>query len=226
MIARVAPLFLLIFLSMFAVRAHAADKPPPVPWEITGTSSIADVPESRAGYRIERRVFEKKSHVLVRTGFSYLSRGDFYTSPGIGLDATYYPAEIIGLDLFSGTVFFSQLTDSAQELRRTTGLLPDSQKPIVRLSGGARIAFAYGKLFVEALDTVVHIDANVALHLGALVTDKGPNFGGDVGLSLQAVGYGRFILWLEGSWFVSYEKRTSSSIASGPLTTIGVGVLF
>jgi hypothetical protein len=183
------------------------------------------VPETRAGYRIERRAFEKKNHFALRTGFAYLSRGDFYTSPGIGLDAAFYPAEVVGLEL-SNTLFFSQLTDSATELRRTTGLLPDSQKPIARITVGPRMAFAYGKIFVEALDTVVHMDASLSFHLGALVTDKGPNFGGDVGVSFQAAAFKRLIVWLEGSWFVSYEKRSNSSIASGPLTTIGIGVLW
>jgi hypothetical protein len=208
----------------FARPARAASSP--MPWETTGTSSVADVPDAGTGYRVERRAFQKKQHLVFRSGFSYLARGDFYANPGIGVDVAYYPEEALGIDIFSGTFFFSSLTSAAAEVRRDTGLLPDSQKPIARITTGARLAFAYGKLFMEAFDTVIHLDASFALHVGALVTDQAPNLGGDLGLALQIAAYSRFIVWTEGAYFLSYERRTTSSFASGLLVTIGVGLVF
>jgi hypothetical protein len=226
-IARLAvllPIAPLLALASIA-RGEGSAPVPPVASEATGTSSIAAIPEAGAGYRVEPRAFRKKQSLLVRGAFTYLSRGDFWASPGVGLDLAYYPDEALGVDLVSATLFFSELTSSAATLRRETGLLPDSQKPIARLTTGGRVTLAYGKLFVEALDTVIHMDANLALHGGVLITDKAPNLGGDVDLALQAAAFSHLIVWIQAGWFLSYERRTTSALASGLLTAIGVGVL-
>lgn len=197
----------------------------PVPWEITGTSSIAALPGSPPGYRVERRLFQKKERVVLRTGFAYLARSDFYTNPGLGIDLAWYPDEALGIDIVSSTIFFSDLSSAATALRRSTGLLPDSQKPIARITSGVRLAFAYGKLFIESLDTVVHLDASVPIHAGFLVTDRAPNLAGDIGLAVQA-SVGRHVLaWVDVAWLASFERRSNSRFASGPLATIGLGLL-
>jgi hypothetical protein len=202
-----------------------AEGPPDesVPWEVTGTST-APISGDEPGGRIELRVFQKEGHVIVRAGFNYLARADFYTNPGVSLDVAWYPWEFLDFEL-SGTGYFSQLTGTAAALRKTTGLVPDSQKPLARAMGGARFAFAYGKLLIEALDTVVHADAGVSLHLGVLITDEAVNFGGDVSLGVQVVALERLLFWVEGGWLASYEKRSSSRFASGLSTSIGIGVL-
>lgn len=213
--------FLLVFLLLLAAPSAASAEG--VPWEITGTSSAA-VPASESPGRVELRLFTKADHVIVRTGFSYLSRSDFYVNPGVSLDVAWYPWEFLAFEL-SGTGFFSQLSSTAEALRKSTGLLPDSQKPLVRAMGGARFAFAYGKLLIEELDTVVHVDASVAAHVGLLVTDEAPNFGGDVGLGIQVRAFERLLVWIEGTVLVTYERRSTSSVASGPQGTIGLGLL-
>jgi hypothetical protein len=190
---------------------------------ITGTSTAPVGGEDPSG-RIELRVFQKEGHVIVRAGFTYLARADFYTNPGVSLDVAWYPWEFLDFEL-SGSAYFAQLTSTAEALRETTGLLPDSQKPIARAMGGARFAFAYGKLLIEALDTVVHADAGVSLHLGVLITNEAVNFGGDLLLGVQVVALERLLIWVEGGWLASYERRSTSSFASGLATSIGIGLL-
>lgn len=211
-----------------ALGAKPAPKAPPIPpapgWEITGTSSVA-LPEPSVTQRVEQRIFGKTGGVVGRAGFSYLSRGDFYNHPGISAELSYYPIEWIGVDLVT-TVFFSHLNATAEALRRSTGLLPDSQKPIVRVAAGGRLAFAYGKLLIESLGTVLHFDANLALHLGALKTDTAFNPALDLGLGLQIRAYQRLLVFTDLGWMISYESRTNTNFASGPMGTLGVGLLF
>lgn len=221
--ARTSTLAALIGLIGVLVSSTVDAAPEPVSWGLTTTSSAASEPET--AYRVERRFFEKTDHVIVRTGFSYLSRGDFYTNPGVALDVSWYPLEFVAFDVVSSTIFFSQLNSTAAELRRNFGILPDSQQPYARVTTGGRFAFAYGKILVEELGAVVHLDASIGLHLGALITDEAPNFGGDVGLSFQAAVLERFVVWFDFSWFASFEQRTSTNIAAGPMATIGLGLV-
>ena len=211
-------------LAAVPAEAWAEGPPPPVPWEITGTST-APVAEPAVAYRVERRFFEKTERFVVKSGFSYLSRGDFYENPGISLDFSWYPLEFVAIDFVSATMFFSQLGSTATSLRETFGILPDSQKPLARITAGGRFAFAYGKVLIEEVGAVVHLDASIGLHLGALVTEDAVNFGGDIGLAFQAAVFSRFLVWLDVSWFGSHEARTSSSFSSGPIGTIGVGLV-
>lgn len=177
-------------------------------------------------HRVEARRFQKSGHLIARAGFSYLSRGDYYTNPGISVEASYYPVEMLALDVVSATVFFSQLGTTAEALRKATGLLPDAQRPRVRLMSGARFAFAYGKLLIEEADVVIHLDANLTAHVGALITEQTINAGGDFGLAFQALAAERILFSLEASYLISYEQRSASSIAAGPMGTIGFGLLF
>jgi hypothetical protein len=207
-------------------RAQDGVPPAPPPWEITGTSSITAIVEPAPQHRLEYRRFQKNGRLLARAGFSYLSRGDYYTNPGITVEASYYPAEMVALDVVSATVFFSQLGATADALRRQTGLLPDAQRPRFRLMSGARFAFAYGKLLIEELDAVIHLDANITAHVGGLFTDQTLNAAGDLGLAFQALVADRMVLAVEATYFISYEQRSASSVASGPMGTIALGFLF
>lgn len=210
-------------VAALALAQTPAAEPPAVPWAITGTSSTASIPVLPLAGRVENRFFRKEDRWVPRAGASYLSRGDLRVNPGLALELTWYPQESIGIDLVSATLFASSLSSTAEALRRSTGLLPDSQKPLARIGTGARWAFAYGKLLVEDAEVVVHADASTFAHLGVLVTDEAVNAAGDVGLAFQ-VGIGaRFLLWLDASWLLSYERRSTSSFASGPAASLGVG---
>lgn len=213
----------LFVLAVSSAIPDAAAAAIPEPWAVTGTSTVGAVPVPPVDHTVEQRLFRKDGRLIARAGFTYLSRGDFYRSPGIALDATWNASEQLGIDVVSSTLFLSHLTATAAQLRRTTGLLPDSQKPVLRLATGGRWSFAYGKVLVEALDRVVHFDASATAHAGVLFTNETVNPGGDLGLALQARAHDRVLVWIEAAWFLSYEARTSSSVASGPMATIGMG---
>jgi hypothetical protein len=144
----------------------------------------------------------------------------------VSLDVTFHPFETLGLDLISATGFFSKLGSTAAALRTTTGLLPDSQRPYARVASGARYAFAYGKLLVESIDLVVHMDASLSAHLGVFVTDRAANPGGDLGLTLQALVGARTLIFLDARFWVGYEDRETTALAGGPMATVGAGYLF
>jgi hypothetical protein len=44
-------------------------------------------------------------------------------------------------------------------------------------------------------------------------------------LGVQVVAFERLLIFVEGGWLASYEKRSTSSFASGLATTIGIGLL-
>ena len=202
-----------------------------MPWDLTGTSSTADVPRAAVTHRVDRRLLVKQERIIVRAGASYLSRGDLRTNPGASLDIAWYPLEILAAEI-SASAYASSLNQTATALRKSTGLLPDSQKPLARVGLGGRVSFAYGKLLVESLDTVVHVDANAFLHAGVMITDEAVNFASDLGLGMH-VGFGRgqgdlldrLLVWFEAGWIIGYENRSASKVASGPTATGGIGVI-
>lgn len=174
--------------------------------------------------RVEARRFPHDGRVFVRTGFAWWSRDDLRTNPGLTAEGTWYVTETIGLDLLSTTVYFSQLAESAAVLRRQTGLLPDSQKPLVRAMTGLRWGFAYGKILLEDAGVVLHLDASLRAHAGVVITDGAVNPGGDLGLAVQVRVHDRVLVWLDGSWLATYEERKASALASGLQLGTGVGL--
>lgn len=215
----------LVLALLTAPTARAAEaEPPAAAFDTTGTSTTTEPPRGVIR-RVEHRLFAKSDHLILRTGFSYLSRADFYASPGVTASATWYLDEWLGLDLLSATFFFSERTEAAAAVERETGYVPDSQRPILRATAGARFAFAYGKLLLEALDSVVHLDASAFAHAGVLVTDEAPNLGGDLGLSVQLRAREVVLVFAEIGWLGSYEDRRNTSFASGLLAAFGLGVV-
>ncbi len=213
---------LLLILGGILLAIPAYAQPQTVPWTLTGTSS-APFSEAPPIHRVENRLFSKEGRFHARLGFSYFSRGDFYRNPGLAGEVSWYPLEQVGIDL-AATGFFSSLGGAATTLRRTTGLLPDAQQPVLRLVTGPRFSFAYGKVLLESLDLVAHFDFSTALHLGVLLTDQKINPGGELSLAFQ-LGLGpRLLAWLEAGWFGSYEKRTMTSFSGGVFGTLGLGV--
>jgi hypothetical protein len=231
----------MLSLALLALLVGAPDAPDP--FALTGTSTHAVPVEPGPSQRVERRRFVKADALVARLGASYLSRGDLRVNPGLSAELGWYPREWLGLDFVSGTVFFSSLGVTADALRRSTGLLPDSQKPLVRIATGARLSLAYGKLLVEPLDAVVHLDLAGVAHVGVLITDAAVNPTGDLGLAFQvsfarrvpskwlrgggepgAAAWERLAVWAELSWLGGYEARSQSSIASGPMASLGLGV--
>jgi hypothetical protein len=196
---------------------------PPVT-AVAQVETSSQTPDGTPYARVEARRFVHDGQVFVRAGFAWWSRDDLRVNPGVTVEGTWYLSETIGLDLASVTVFFSQLASAADALRRQTGLLPDSEKPLVRAMVGARWGFAYGKWLIEDLGVVVHADAAARVHAGLVITDAAVNPGGDLGLTLQLRVGERGLLWLDGGWLASYEDREATSLASGLLVNAGLGL--
>lgn len=210
-----------LVLAVLGAAPATAAPPPPVPWTTTGT--VAARPDEPPAERVERRRFSKANRLLLRAGFSYLSRGDYYANPGVSLEGGWYPFEFLGVDVVSATVFFPSLGSAATALREQTGLLPDSQRLRARITTGGRFSFAYGKALVELLGTVVHFDASLALHGGVMLTEDAVNFVGDTGLGVQVMAYEGLLIWAEASVVFGYEDRVATDLMGGVMGTLGVG---
>lgn len=172
---------------------------------------------------VERRRFSKGGRVLLKVGAAYLAREDFWISPGVAAEGSYHFDETWGLDL-SVTAYASTLDAAARQLRVEQGLLPDAQQPILRAVVGPRWAFAYGKVLLEALGTVVHFDAALSARLGVMVTNETVNPGGEINLAVQAWVEPAFLIWGEGGAWVGYEDRNTSVLSGGPRGVLGFGV--
>lgn len=214
----------LLFVSLHAAEARAEDAPD---GGLARTSTAAlPVPDPGPDWTVESRIFEKAGHLHLQVGGDYLAREDFWMSPGIGIGATYYPWETVGLEL-AGTLYLSTLEASAERLRREFGVLPDAQQPMARLVVGARWAFAYGKLALEPFPgAVVHFDIGAAVRVGGLVTNRNFNPGGEIALFGEAAFGSWFLLWGEVAGWLSYEERVASELHFGPRGGLGVGARF
>lgn len=209
----------LLAASSAAEAAPAGDPPRTAEAERRGDAEF----EPKARRTVENRAFRKAGRLHLRLGGTYLAREDFWRSPGLTGEVGYQLLEVLGVDL-SSTVYFSTLEAAARDLRVEQGLLPDAQQPILRLALGPRWAFAYGKILLEGTPVVLHLDASLLLRLGAMVTDRGVNFGGDLGLAVQVGFEERWLVWAEVAAWVGFEDRQSSSVAGGPMASLGVGV--
>ncbi|MBI2373273.1 MAG: hypothetical protein HYV07_04675 [Deltaproteobacteria bacterium] len=190
---------------------------------ITGTATVTD---GSTIARVQARAFEKEGRLIARVGASNWSRGDLRRNPGAELELSWYATEQLGVDLLSASFYFSSLDAAAEDLRKTYGALPDSQRPLVRAAAGPRVAFAYGKMLVESLESIVHFDASVALHLGVLVTDRTANFEADVELALQVLLFDGLVTAIEVGLAGSYEARERSRLDLGPTFALSAGWVF
>ena len=94
-------------------------------------------PRPEAAVRVQQRFAVKANLVQLFGGAEYLSRGDFYNSPGLRVGGAYYVLESLGLEL-QLSHFWSSLDATAQQVKMTTGTLPDSHPPgWLVLVGGA-----------------------------------------------------------------------------------------
>jgi hypothetical protein len=170
-------------------------------------------PRPEAAVRVQQRFALKAKQVQVYGGFEYLSRGDFYNSPGLRIGATYYLLESLGLEVQLAHDW-SSLDATAVQVKTDTGLLPDSHPPGYRALVGARYSIGYGKLLVGGLGGVVHFEPQAFVHGG--IHDNG----GEIGPSTDA-GLG-FLVFLTPKFFVRVDAAVTLDFESRSGTTIGV----
>jgi hypothetical protein len=191
----------------------------PVPPTAAPPASAIQEPAPRpeAAVRVQQRFALKAKQVQIYGGFEYLSRGDFYNSPGLRIGATYYVLEPLGLEAELAHDW-SSLDSTAEQVKTDTGLLPDSHPPGWRAMLGARYSIGYGKLMVGGLGGVVHFEPQAFLHGG--IHDNG----GEIGPSSDG-GLG-FLVFLTPRFFARVDAAVTLDFESRSGTTIGVwGVL-
>ena len=177
-------------------------------------------PAALAQVRVEPRALVKDGHFFFSGGATWLSRNDYYSSPGLTLSAAWYPREDDGIEARLA-VFDSTLSDSAQEVHKATGFKPDTQAPAALLLAGWRHSLTYGKVAVGA--GVVHFDLQSGLYLGTLVTDVAATPAASASVGFVARLGVRGFAQLDLALLASRENRSTAVLALGvlPLLTFG-----
>jgi hypothetical protein len=180
-------------------------------------------PHPEAAVRVQQRFALKAKQVQLYGGFEYLSRGDFYNSPGLRVGATYYVLEPLGLEAQLAHDW-SSLDAYAAQVKTDTGFLPDSHPPGWRAMVGARYSIGYGKLMVGGVGGVVHFEPQAFIHSG--VHDNGGEIGSssDAGLGFLVFLTPRFFARVDAAVTLDFESRSGTTIGVwGALPSLGVG---
>ena len=173
--------------------------------------------------RVQQRFAVKANEVQLFGGAAYLSRGDFYNSPGLRVGGAYYVLESLGLEL-QLSYFWSSLDATAEQVRMTTGTLPDSHAPGWLAVVGARYSIGYGKLMVGGLGGVIHFEPQAFVHGG--VHDNDGDFGpsADFGLGFLVYLMPRVFLRADVSVTLDWETRSGQiDTVWGTLPALSVG---
>ena len=187
---------------------------PPAPANAPPRSAIREpAPRPEAAVRVQQRFALKANLVQIYGGAEYLSRGDFYNSPGLRIGATYYVREPLGLEVQLAHDW-SSLDSTAEQVKTNTSFLPDSHPPGWRALVGARYSIGYGKLIVGGLGGVFHFEPQAFLHGG--IHDNG----GEIGPSTDA-GLG-FLVFLTPKFFARFDAAVTLDFESRSGTTVGV----
>ena len=187
--------------------------------KLAALALLATLP-ALAQERVQQRMLVKERHWFVSAGPALLSRGDYYDSPGAALSAAWYATETTGVEL-RAAFFFSRLGAAGREVFNTTGLLPDSQRPVSLLTLGVRRSLTYGKLALGS--AVVHFDVQAGAHAGGLLTDRALTPAVSASLGFVARITERLHAQLDVAALGSLERRTHRVFALGvlPLFTVG-----
>jgi hypothetical protein len=211
----------------------AAAKPAPAPASLPPPIVKATPPRAGAlrepaprpatDVRVQSRFAVKAKTVQLYGAAEYLSRGDFYNSPGARVGATYYPLEPLGLEL-QVSHYWSSLNAEAERVKRTLGALPDSHAPAWLFLAGGRYSIGYGKLMIGGLGGAVHFEPQAFIHAGMHVHDGDVGPSGDAGLGLLVYLMPRLFVRLDAAIVYEREDRTGGAVnVWGTLPSLGVG---
>ena len=170
--------------------------------------------------RIEPRLFVKEHHYFLSGGLTWLERGDYYNSPGAMFSGAYYLREGDAVEL-RAAIFASWLGASGSQVVNSTGLVPDSHKPVSLLAAGWRHSITYGK--VALAGSVLHFDVQGGGDLGTLITDRAMTPAACAFFGVVARLRERFYAQLDLTIIGSLESRSSTVFAAGFLPVITFG---
>jgi hypothetical protein len=180
-------------------------------------------PRPTTDVRVQSRFAVKVKTAQLFAAAQYLSRGDFYNSPGARVGATYYPFEPLGFEL-QVSHFWSSLNAEAERVKTTLGALPDSHAPAWLFLAGGRYSIGYGKLMVGGLGGAIHFEPQAFVHGGMHVHDGDVGPSGDFGLGLLVYLTPRMFARIDAAVVYEREDRSGQSVAVwGTLPAIGVG---
>lgn len=205
-----------------AVSPSAAPALPPAP--APGPGLIHEpAPRPQAAIRVQPRFAVKVHLVQVFAGAEYLSRGDFYNSPGLRLGAAYYVLEPLALE---GQVshYWSSLDATAEQVKEMLGAIPDSHPPGWLMLAGARYSIGYGKVMVGGLGGVIHFEPQAFAHVGVhdYSGDVGPS--ADAGLGFLVFLTPRLFTRLDAALVLDRESRSGQTVPVwGTLPALSLG---
>jgi hypothetical protein len=211
--------------------AQPAARPTPLP-ALSGSAPVPaapagtihePAPRPEAAVRVQQRFALKAKQVQIYGAFEYLSRGDFYNSPGLRIGATYYVREPLGIEA-QLAYDWSSLNSTAERVESMTGFVPDSHPPGLRAVVGARYSIGYGKLMVGGLGGVVHFEPQAFVHGG--IHDNGGEIGPstDAGLGFLVFLTPRLFARLDAAVTLDFESRSGTTIGVwGAVPSLGVG---
>ncbi|HXT96478.1 MAG TPA: hypothetical protein VN853_09265 [Polyangia bacterium] len=180
-------------------------------------------PRPEAAIRVQQRFAAKARLVELSGGFEYLSRGDFYNSPGARISGAYYPIESLGIEARISH-YWSSLDATAREVISTTGTLPDSHAPGWVGMLGARYSIGYGKLLVGGLGGVIHFEPQAFVHGGLHDNDGDVGPSADFGLGFLVFLMPRLFVRADVPVTLDWEYRYSRTVTVfGTAPTLSVG---
>jgi hypothetical protein len=167
--------------------------------------------------RVQSRFATKAKQGQLFGGPAYLSRGDYYNSPGARVGGTYYPLESIGVEL-QISHYWSSLNAAAERVKRDAGYIPDSHAPAWMFLAGARYSLGYGKLMVGGMGSAIHFEPQAFIHAGlhAYDGDVGPS--SDLGLGLLVFLMPKMFIRIDAA--IVYEREDRSGTAVGVWGTL------
>jgi len=207
----------------------ATASPPPVvaprAVAVTSPSSTLREPAPRpvTDVRVQSRFATKLKSTQLFGAAEYLSRGDYYNSPGVRAGATYYPLESIGLEL-QVSHYWSSLNAAAERVKELDGRIPDSHAPAWLFLAGGRYSLGYGKLMVGGLGSAIHFEPQAFVHAGMHWHngDVGPS--GDLGLGFLVFLTPRMFARIDAAIVYEREDRSGTTVGVwGTLPSLSVG---
>jgi hypothetical protein len=209
--------------------AAAAVPPPSLKAQASTTSQpnagvLRDpVPRPATDVRVQARYATKANSAQLFAAAEYLSRGDFYNSPGLRAGATYYPLESLGLELVISH-YWSSLNAEAERVKKELGALPDSHAPSWLFMLGGRYSIGYGKLMIGGLGGAIHFEPQAFVHVGGHAHDGDAGPSGDGGLGLLVFLKPKLFVRIDAAIIYEREDRSGQTVAVwGTLPSLGVG---
>jgi hypothetical protein len=180
-------------------------------------------PRPATDVRVQSRFAVKAKTAQLFAAAEYLSRGDFYNSPGARVGGTFYPIEPLGLEL-QVSHYWSSLNAEAERVKKTLGALPDSHAPEWLLLAGGRYSIGYGKLMIGGLGGAIHFEPQAFIHAGMHINDGDIGPSGDAGLGLLVFLAPKMFVRIDAAIVYEREDRSGQSVAVwGTLPSLGVG---